>query len=124
MDAITPSPEIAQRCCPTCGHELLDQFAWDLDERTFVAGGVAVRFTKFQAKLFDAIWRMRFKGGIRDREHFMSLVYGDDPDGGSEAFTVISVHVAHVREKLIPTGHTLTLNFGSPRRGWRLVKIT
>lgn len=67
---------------------------------------------------------MRLKGGIADRAQFMCLVYGDETDVGAESFSVISVHLTWLRKALAPTGYTITLNRGLPKRGWRLQKIT
>ena len=113
--------EIPSDCCPTCGEKLRPQFKWDLDRRVFLGNGQAVRFTKTQSKLIDAIWRKQ--GGVQTIDQFMSLVYGDQIDGGPLNCSVISVHLANIRRKLKPTGYTITWNEGRPRQGFRIIKI-
>ena len=112
---------IPSDCCPTCGEKLREQFKWDRERRVFVGSGKAIRFTKTQAKLIDAIWRKR--GGVESIDQFMSLVYGDREDGGPENPSVISVHLANIRRRLKAIGYTVTLNEGRPRRGFCIIKI-
>lgn len=120
MDAITPVAEL--HCCPTCGATLRDQFAWDGEARTFVGGGIPIRFTKREAVVFDALWRARNRGGIHTLEEFAARAYESDRDGGPESLTTISVHLAHIRLKLKGSGYTITRNLGRPKIGYRVAK--
>ena len=109
--------------CPTCGAELHDEVQWDFERRVFIGGGVAVRFTPTRAKIIDAIWRERLRGGVQSVIQLMAMVYADDPDGGPLNDNVLSVHLHHIRRELAATGYTITMNMGMPRIGYRLAKL-
>lgn len=113
-----------ENCCPTCGGPLRDLFSWSLSERTLIANGMAVRFKPGKARIIDALWRARHRGGgIETLEQFMAAVYGGDPDGGPETFGSISVQLSGIRKTLAQVGLTITLNQGNPKRGYRLVPL-
>lgn len=109
--------------CPTCGAPLPKQLeVWDFQCRTFIGGGVAVRFSKLQAKIFNAIWHARHSGGIQTREALTEIVYANDVNGGPIASCNLSQYIRVMRQGLRPTGYTITKNVGNPRVGYRLVK--
>jgi hypothetical protein len=110
-----------------CGGELGDdQLAWDADSRVFIAGGKAVRFTDTLARLFDAIWRSRRRGGLHDREVLMQAVYGHKASGGPEDMNVVNVHLTAARRLLAGTGYTISYvknwNRGQTCAGYNLVE--
>lgn len=111
--------------CPICGTPIPKGLeAWDLEQRTFVSNGVAVRFGRIRFKVFDALWKTRNKGGVQSRERLALMVYGDDPDGGPLYLTALSQAMRGIRLQLKPTGYTITENRGNMhyRPGYRLVK--
>jgi hypothetical protein len=77
--------EIAQFCCPTCGVALNDRLGWSLDRRTFIVDDIAIRFTRREALIFDALWRARDRGGIQNIWQFLQIAYADEIDGGPDA---------------------------------------
>ncbi len=115
--------------CPCCGHavEESDQLAWDANTRTFIGHSRAVRFTGVQARVFDAIWRARNRGGIQDRESFMQAVYGHDADGGPENLNIINVYLTQIRKLMKQTGYTISykyrINHGYALAGYNLTAI-
>jgi len=110
-------------CCPSCGSELHDQFMWDGLNGVFIANGKAVRFTKHQALVVDAMWKARGRGGIRSVEEFIRKVYAGDINGGPLCTNVISVHLHRIRKKLEGSGYTVPKNEGRPKRGYRIAKL-
>lgn len=110
-------------CCPTCGAALSGQFSWSPEERMFRAPDGAAKFTRVEAQIFDVLWRARNLGSINDQERFMAAVYGERANGGPETFGTLSVHLIHMRARMIGTGYTITMNVGRPRQGWRVVKL-
>lgn len=109
--------------CPTCGAPLSGQFSWSLEQRTFSTRSARVVFTEIQALIFDAVWKAG-KTGMNDRAQFMWAVYGERADGGPSGFNALAVHLVYMRRILEPIGYTITPNVGTPRQGWRLVKIS
>lgn len=87
-----------------------------------MANGVAVRFTKTEAKVFDALWRRRSSGAVPDRDALMQIVYADDADGGPNSFETLSVMLIKVRKKLKGTGFAIPHAYGRPRIGFRIVR--
>ena len=99
-----------------------DQASWNLADRAFVANGVAVRFTKTEARIIDVLWRRRAQGGVPDLETLAQLVYADDPDGGPDNWNTLSVLLLKVRRKLEGTGFAIPHAYGRPRIGFRIVR--
>ncbi len=113
---------MSEHCCPTCGGKIDGQFSWSREERMFTTPEGRVVFTPMHAKIFDVIWKSG-KAGIQNRERFTQAVYGGHSDGGVDGLNTISVHLIRIRKRLEPAGYTITQNMGSPREGWRLVKV-
>ena len=109
-------------CCPTCGSPLSDHASWNLEDRSLIANGIVVRFTKTEARIFDTLWRWRSRGPVPDREALMQMVYADDADGGPNSFENLSVLLIKVRKKLKGSGFAIPRAYGRPRIGYRLVR--
>lgn len=114
---------IQEGCCPTCGSKLVDQKLYDEKNRTFIANGAAVRFTKAEADVFEAIWRTRNRGAYTSLESLANAAWADRVDGGPSCFNTLSVQIIKLRRKLAPLGYTVTHNFGQPKQGYRIVKM-
>lgn len=110
-------------CCPTCGSQLRDEAFYDVERYVFIANGQSVRFPPALAKIMSVLWQTRNKGGVPNLERFAIALYADRPDGGPEYFNCISVQLNLLRKKIEPLGYTITKNFGTPRLGFRLVKM-
>jgi hypothetical protein len=115
--------EPAATCCAMCGAKFGVLPNWSLDDRAFSCGGNVVRFTKREAAFVDALWRWRLRGGIEGRERFLEIAYADDAEGGPVSLSVVGVHLATIRKKLVPAGWTVTRGYGSPRSSYRLVEL-
>lgn len=112
-----------ESCCPTCGAPLVDQYSFDYERGVFIVDGKSVRFTPAQARLINAIWKYRHRGGIPNLERFAQIAYADLVDGGPDTLNVISIHLSHIRHKLARVGYTVTQNKGRPKSGFRLERI-
>jgi hypothetical protein len=111
--------------CPTCGAPVPnDAFNFDEETRTFVANGVAVRFTEMETWIIAELWRSRRRGGFRSLEALANATYANDPDGGPDnAYWIISANLGRIRKKLAATGYTIPNgNNGRPRRGFQIIK--
>jgi len=108
--------------CPTCGAPLADAIRWEAETRTFRANGVAARFTKSEAKIFDAIWSYKRNGGIPDLSKLAQIVYSDDIDGGPEYLSSLSVLIMRIRKKLKGTGFNIPFNRSRPKLGFVIVR--
>jgi hypothetical protein len=86
--------------CPYC-QNLAGDLVWDREARILRGRGATVRFSRTQAKVFDALWGRRDKGVSLSCREMMALVYADDPSGGPESENIITVVIAqHIRPKI------------------------
>lgn len=112
-------------CCPTCGQLLADTpHRFDEVSRVFTANGAAVRFTPKESDIFGAIWRARNRGGVDGLSRLRDLAYANDIDGGSECASTVSVVLGRIREKLRPTGYTVTMARGNPKENYKIIKAS
>jgi hypothetical protein len=84
--------------CSHCGHPLPDS-------------GVRGVLTVQQRRLFDIVMRAG-QAGITTPE-IMSLLYGDDPDGGPDSLHIVSVLALQIRKRIEPFGITIVGRSGN-----------
>lgn len=111
-------------CCPTCGAPLAhDAFNFDEETRTFVANGVAVRFSECESWVVGVLWNARRRGGFDGLEPLTDAVYSNDPDGGPESGSnTVSVMLWRIRKKLELAGYTVPRRYGNPKPRFQIVK--
>lgn len=97
--------------CPTCGHAgEASSLHVDIDERSVVVDGEAIRVTPMQAKIADILARKVHRTVRRDALY--QLVYGDRIDGGPEPKT-LDVHIWRLRKALAHTRCRIVTIWGS-----------
>lgn len=111
-------------CCPTCGGKLPDSVSWDDATGVFMAGGVALSFSRLQRQIMSALWRARARGGYRDTRSLADAVYSDDPNGGPETTLSLTLTLSKLRRKLATVGWSISGGDTSVRRqGFRLIEV-
>lgn len=91
--------------CPCCDGPLFDrEIRWLRDSRVLVVGDKAVKFSKIEARMFDCLWLGRERGGDASTAALHHAAYFDDPNGGAECASIVSVFIFKIRSALKPLG--------------------